>query len=334
MRTAIGRRELLVMGAGAAVAGWLDAPAPAAAQSLVPLSVGMGFHDLAGAAAWIARDRHGYEKYGLNVTLVSFQGGGRAIAAIVSGDAPISLMGGSEVINARSQGLPVQMIAGLVNRFLFDFVVAKHITSPAQLKGTKGAISNFGATSEFAARYALTKLGVNPNDVTLLQTGNETSRLQALQSGQIQFTVLTPGLDHVAFDLGYKPLLRLYDLEQPYAQTVIGANTVWAKTHGAVIDVFLKAIVAASVYLKNPLNVAANLAMLHTELPVKEDLLRRSFQLYRERFYTTYPLVAPAGVEFILREQKRTQPAADFYDNSYVQALMRANFAATVEQSP
>ncbi len=47
-----------------------------------------------------------------------------------------------------------------------------------------------------------------------------------------------------------------------------------------------------------------------------------------------YPLVAGAGIEFILRERKITQPATDFYDNNYVQALQNANFAATVETSP
>lgn len=98
------------------------------------------------------------------------------------------------------------MIAGLINKFPYDFVVAKNITNPAQLKGGKGAVSGFGTSSEFAVRFALGKLGLDPQDVTLLQTGNETARLAALQSGQVRFTVLTAGLDLEAFDIGYKPL--------------------------------------------------------------------------------------------------------------------------------
>ncbi len=36
---------------------------------------------------------------------------------------------------------------------------------------------------------------------------------------------------------------------------------------------------------------------------------------------------------FILRERKITQLITNFYDNSYVQTLQNANFAATVAKS-
>jgi ABC-type nitrate/sulfonate/bicarbonate transport system substrate-binding protein len=226
------------------------------------------------------------------------------------------------------------MIGGLINRFPYDFVVAKNITSPSQLKGTKGAISGFGGSSEFAVRFALSKLGVDTQDVALLSTGDETSRLAALSTGQIQFTVLTAGLDLVAFDMGFKPLLKLYTFDQPYQHTGIAVHTSWAKTHAAIVDSFLKAIVAANAYVKNPLNIAAALALIRKHLPIKESHLKQGFQLYRDQLYSVYPLVTVPGMEFILRTKKIDQPVTDFYDNSYVQALQNANFAATAGRSP
>jgi NitT/TauT family transport system substrate-binding protein len=339
---ALSRREFLSISAGAvlaavpagALAKFLAAPATAQAQGLIPLNVGMSFTNLDGVSAWIARDKDFFGRYGLSVEIISIQGGSRTVTAIVAGDVPIALIGGANIIGARSKGFPVQMIGGLINRFPYDFVVAKNITSPSQLKGTKGAISSFGSSSEFATRYALTTLGINPQDVTLLQAGNETSRLGALQSGQIQFTVLTAGLDLVAYDMGYKPLLKLYTLDQPYQHTTIAVNATWAKTHTAIVDSFLKAIITANVYIKNPLNVAAALALIHTHLPIKQDHLKQGFQLYRNRFYSVYPLATVPGIEFILRARKIDQPVTDFYDNSYVQSLQNANFAATVGKSP
>jgi ABC-type nitrate/sulfonate/bicarbonate transport system substrate-binding protein len=334
MRTAMSRRQFLGAAAGAAVAGRLrGSDAPLRAQGLTPVNVGMSFHNLDAVPAWIAQDKRFFEKYGLNVTIISIQGGAKTVAAMAAGDVPIALIGGADIINARSRGVPLQMIAGLINRFPYDFVVAKNIASPSQLKGGKGAISGFGGSSEFATRFALTKLGVDPQDVTLLQTGNESARLAALQSGQIQFTVLTAGLDLVAFDLGYKPLLKLYTFDQPYQHTGIAVNTAWAKTHTTIVDAFLRAIVTANVYIKNPLNIAGALALVHTHLPIKEDHLRQGFQLYRDRFYTVYPLVTAPGMELILRTRKIDQPVTDFYDNSYVQALQNANFAATVKSA-
>jgi ABC-type nitrate/sulfonate/bicarbonate transport system substrate-binding protein len=330
----LSRRQFLTILAGAALSGLFEGTRTAVqAQGLTSLNIALGFHNLDAAAAWIAQDKRFVEKYGLSATILEFQGGAKSIAAIASGEVPISLNSGIEVINARSQGIPLQMIGGLVNKFSFDFVVAKTITSPSQLRGTKGAISSFGGSSEFAARYALSKLGINPQDVTLLPTGDETSRLQALQSGQIQFTVLTAGLDLVAFDLGYKPLIKLYTFDQPYQSSGIAVNATWAKAHSAIVDSFMRAIVTAIVYMKNPLNVAAALALLHTHLPIKEDHLKQGFELYRDRFYSVYPFVTVPGMEFILRERKISQPVTDFYDNSYVQALQNANFAATVAKS-
>ncbi len=329
--TTLSRRRFLTVSAGAALAKALAGSAPARAQGLTSITIGMSFRNLEGVPAWIAQGKHFYEKYGLNVTIVNFQGGARAIATLAGGDLPMCLVGGSDVANARSHGFPVKMIAGIVAKIPFDFVVAKNITSPGQLRGAKGAISSFGGSSDFAARYALGKLGVNVSDVTLLQVGDESSRLAALQSGQIQFTVLTAGLDLVAFDLGYKPMVKLYELDQPFQDAAIAVNTDWARTHGPIIDAIVKSITTANVFIKNPLNVAAVIALTKPYLPMKEDQLKKGIQLYRDKFYMVYPFVTVPGMEFILKEKKINQPVTDFIDNSYVQALKDANFAAAAK---
>ena len=183
------------MSAGAALAELVAKTRPSVqAQGPTRVDVGMSFFNLDGVAAWIAQDKHFFEKYGLSVTIFNFQGGAKAVAAMAAGDLPIALLGAADIINARSKGVPLQCVAGLINKFPFDFVVGQNITTPAQLKGAKGAISSFGGSSEFATRFALTRLGINPQEVTLLQVGDEGSRLAALSSGQIDFTVLTAGM--------------------------------------------------------------------------------------------------------------------------------------------
>ncbi len=327
MRATLSRRQFLRASATALALG----PAPrAAAQGPTSLTVGMSFRNLDAVAAWVAQDRHLFEKYGLRVTITSIQGGARTVAAMAAGEVPLAFIAAADVINARARGFPLEMIGGLIHKFPYDFVVAKDITNAAQLRGTKGAISGFGSSSEFAVRYALSKLGIGPQDVTLLQVGDETSRLAALSSGQIQFTVLTAGLDLAAFEYGFKPFVKLYTMGQPYQHTGIGANIAWAKAHAPLVDAFLKAIIAADVYMKNPANESAIVPMLLKQLPLKEDQLRQGFKLYREQFYTIYPLVSQEGIEFILRERKIAQPASDFFDNSYVRALQDAGFAAKV----
>ena len=333
MRTRFSRRKVLGFAGGAAVAAWLRPGTPARAQGITSLQVGMSFHNLDAVCAWIAQDRGYFRRFGLDVTIVSIQGGAKTMAAMAGGDVPIALSAGSDVITARSRNVPLTLIGGLINKFPYDFVVAKNITGAAQLKGSKGAISGFGGSSHFAVLYALEKLGVNSQDVTLLQVGDETSRLAALQSGQIEFTVLTAGLDLVALEMGYKPMMKLYTLDQPYQHTGIAINSAWAKAHGPLVDAFMKAIVMGSVYVKEPLDAAAAQALIHKHLPIKDDYLRRGLALYREQLYQTYPLVTVPGMEFILHQKKIEQPVTDFYDNSYVLALRTANFAETARKS-
>ncbi len=333
MKAVLNRRQFLKVSAGAALLA-LPALAPerTSAQGITSLNVGMSFTNLDAVAAWVAQDLHLFRKYGLSVQITNFQGGSKAVAAMAAGDVPLAFIAAADVISARSQGFPLEMIGGLIHKFPYDFVVAKNITNAAQLRGAKGAISGFGSSSEFAVRYVLQALGVNPQDVTLLQVGDETSRLAALSSGQIQFTVLTAGLDLVAFDYGYKPFVKLYTMGQPYQHTGIGANITWAKAHTPIVESFLKAIVAADVYIKNPANEAALVQLVLPHLPIKEDQLRGGLKLYREQFYTIYPFVTVPGMDFILKARKITQPASDFFDNGYVKALQDAGFAAQVAE--
>ncbi|HET8998287.1 MAG TPA: hypothetical protein VFP86_01435, partial [bacterium] len=82
-RAPVGRRQFLTMSAGAALAALL-APdrAPVRAQGLTSLSVGLAFHDLDAVPAWIAQDKRFFERYGLNVDIISIQGGAKTAAAM------------------------------------------------------------------------------------------------------------------------------------------------------------------------------------------------------------------------------------------------------------
>ncbi len=133
----LSRRQLLAMSAAAALTTLLEAPR-AAAQGVTHLGVGMSFFNLDSVPAWIAQDRHFFEKYGLNVTILNFQGGAKAVAAMAAGDVPIALIAASDIINARSRGVPLEMIGGLINRFPYDFVVAKNINECRPAEGRNG----------------------------------------------------------------------------------------------------------------------------------------------------------------------------------------------------
>jgi hypothetical protein len=60
------------------------------------------------------------------------------------------------------------------------------IKTPEQLKGGTVAVARFGGAADFVARYALTRLGLNPGkDVTIVQTGSTPERLAAMESRRV-----------------------------------------------------------------------------------------------------------------------------------------------------
>src|SRR3970040_1104679 len=70
---------------------------------------------------WSAKEQGIFRKYGLDVDLV-FIIAGRAMQAMLAGQVPVGLVGGTHVTNANTAGGDFRMILGLENRLDYIFV--------------------------------------------------------------------------------------------------------------------------------------------------------------------------------------------------------------------
>ena len=90
---------------------------------------------------------------------------------------------------------------------LHRFIVAPQIKRFEDLKGKKLAISAFGTLTDLLTREILTDRGLKPmQDVLLLQTGGVAVRLAALQSGNVQGTLLSSQQALAALREGFRNL--------------------------------------------------------------------------------------------------------------------------------
>lgn len=133
-----------------------------AEAQLTKLSVGYSAISEVDMPAWVAKETKLFEKNGLDVQLIYFTGGTTAVLALVSGEVPISQVAGPAVVNAALAGSDVVMIAGGATSADYWLMSGREIKKADQLKGGSVAISNFGAASDFIARYALEKIGLSP----------------------------------------------------------------------------------------------------------------------------------------------------------------------------
>lgn len=301
------------------------------AQQPISLDVAIGFFNLDAVPVWAAVDKGFFQRYGLDVKLINTPSGSKSIQAMVAGDVSVAFIAGATVLTAAVQGHQVEMIGGLVTVMPYDLIFAKNITDPKQLEGQKCVVSTVGTASDLILRYGLKRLGVDVTKVTILPAGNEMSRIAAMQSGQVQCTVLTAGLDLTALRMGFRSGLKLYETGQMYQHSGIGAKTPWVQSHKDVVMNLLKAITAGLAYLKNPAHEESALDIAQKHLGgISRDELKQGFKLYRDKIYPDYPFVSEEGMAFILRERKIDKPARLFMDNSFVQQLKDENFAQTV----
>jgi len=109
-----------------------------------------------------------------------------------AGDLNLQLQGASTVVSAWAQGAKDLVFIGAVGNRL-DYVLAAHpsIKRPEDLKGKRVGVSQLGSSTDFIARVAVRRVGLNAEkDVQIVGVGGQGDRWTALQAGQIQATVL------------------------------------------------------------------------------------------------------------------------------------------------
>ena len=85
---------------------------------------------------------------------------------------------------ANLRGADILYIAMTDDTMGYQLATRRDIKTAAELKGKRLGISRFASSSDFGTRTLLKRLGVDPKDTTILQIGNETERLAALQIRQ------------------------------------------------------------------------------------------------------------------------------------------------------
>jgi NitT/TauT family transport system substrate-binding protein len=162
-----------------------------AQKKLEPLIVSYSSFTGNRAPLWIAKETGLYEKYGLDVKLVSIAAGSVSLTALLAGNVHLTTDSSSGVVSAVARGAPVVTVS--TNGALpYQLVAIPSIKTPAELKGKIVGSSRIGAGTDFLLRRILAKLGLAwGKDVSLIPTGVSESdkRIQLMFQGKIDATI-------------------------------------------------------------------------------------------------------------------------------------------------
>ncbi|MGN6720188.1 MAG: ABC transporter substrate-binding protein [Candidatus Binatia bacterium] len=192
---------------------------------------------------WIADEAKLYEKYKLDAKLINIPSGNTAISALVSGEVDIISGSGSASIVAAGRGLPV-VIVGSFGSTTYKLVANPGVTD---LRGKVVGTSRIGATTDFALRRALSKLGLTPDkDVKILATGigEADKRIMLMLQGRMDGTIGSPESILAAETQAKVKLEILADLEDMKIYNTVGdlsTRTDVLKNHRDLLRAFFMA---------------------------------------------------------------------------------------------
>ena len=181
------RRQLLATGIAAATL-----PLWTYAQSLekTQLTLAVGGKNLLYYLPLTVAEQLGYFKAeGLDVTIVDFAGGSKALQAVIGGSADVVSGAFEHTINMQFkgqflrafvlQGLAPQIVLGVNPKTL------PHFKTMADLKGKKIGVTAPGSSTNVMVNFVLAKAGLKPSAVSIVGVGAGNGAVAAMRSGQI-----------------------------------------------------------------------------------------------------------------------------------------------------
>ena len=124
---------------------------------------------------------------GLQVEILDFAGGAKALQAMMGGGADV-VSGGFDhvmVMRARGQDLRGFVLQGATPAISLGVATGRTYRSPKDLKGMKIGVSAPGSSTHAFINYLLATAGIAPDDVSIIGVGTGPAAVAAMQAGHL-----------------------------------------------------------------------------------------------------------------------------------------------------
>lgn len=225
---------------------------------------------------YFASDTGTYAQEGLQVDVLEFRGGSDLVKAVVSGSVDVGVVSLAEVTAGIDAGQPLKAFYAGFNIPNFDWYATSTIRSLADAKGKRIGITQYGSSSDFLTRYALSLNGIDPsNDVQIIQAGPPATRIAAMQAGQLDISIFSTPEKFLAADRGFNLIYSQKSLADDYPFHVFFGTESFLSSHPRTIHALLRGHALAVRLAKEDRRRA-------------EDVLRRRLQIDSKYVARTY----------------------------------------------
>ena len=282
-----GAALMLAAGCSSSSAGPTSSGSGSGNADPAPVTVRLGFLENITHASALVGLKEGFftKALGSAGTLkpTAFSTGTQETTAILAGQLDAAYVGPNPAINAwqKSGGTAIKVVSGAATGGA-SVVVAKGITSPAQLKGKTLATPSLGNTQDVALRYWLKQKGLTTTstgggDAFVKPTTPNSAAVLEFKSGQI-----AGGSEPAPYDIEMVSDGGTVLLSEPGVTTLLVVTQSFLSAHPAIVADLIKGQIQANDFIKSNLTAAeadanAELAT-YTDKPLKSSLVAASFK--------------------------------------------------------
>jgi len=287
---------------------------------------------MAQSLPWMAEEAGLFKKYNLDFHLVFVASSAIVTAALLGGDAEMTLTGGIGNVVAYVRGTTdVVFVGGIKNVMTQSLVAGKQIKRPEDLKGKKIAVSRIGGNTHYFTIQALRRFGMEPNrDFAFIQSGGDPEAFAALAAGQVDGAALTPPTDARALASGFHYVLYGPELKIPYVATAFVTKRSLIAKRGPAIGQFMKAMAEAAKIMHTDREFVYKVLGKYlrvTDRSVLEAAYNAEIKALEPRL-----VVRNEALQAILDEVAQTDPRAkkvkpqELVDNRYLDEMEKSGF--------
>jgi NitT/TauT family transport system substrate-binding protein len=302
------------------------------AIALAQVRVNIGYSAISAdqLPAWVAKEAGIFEKNGLDVQLIFFTGGTTAVMALLSADTPLSQVAGAAVVHSAQAGSDTVLLVGGVTSLSYYLMAQPQIRTPEQLKGGSVAISRFGGTSDFVARFALTKIGLTPGkDVAIVQIGSNSARMDAMLAGRVQGTVINPPASYMAEKSGMTVLADLPKIGLVYQSTSVATTKKYIREHPDIVRRYVKSQVEAVHRIYTDKEISMRTLSKYFGRGVEREILEKTWaSLLSDSVLPRKQYPSLEGIKTILDTEAKGKPGKpeDFVDMTFIRELDKSGY--------
>ena len=234
------------------------------AGARVRLAVG-GQNQMVYLPTTLAQELGFYKEEGLDVELQDFQGGAKALQALVGGSADVVCGFYDHTIQMAAEG---RELVAFVNMLRFPGLVlttspqaSGQVTKIADLKGKIAGVTTAGSSSQMFLTFLLTRNSVPVESVSVTSIGSAATAIAAVERGKVDagwladpaFTLVhrrNPGV-RVLADLRDEAGVKAAFGTTTYPASVLYSSGEWIRTHRDVVGRLARAITRTLQWMRS-----------------------------------------------------------------------------------